>query len=271
MANILRQYDTFGDYLEHIEYGKPKWSKESMVSLREGDPEHYGTSTFGEALDQIKSGYPKGVELMREALDTLTSFTTSIDSSSRARAYSMAGAYPCAPRAAAGDPMSMVTLGDQIRAARPVVRLAFSFSYGCILKQQKIENWGAALLANIDKLELEGQSVELTACHCAVASTRFETSIVLKRAGEALELDRMAFCLCSPAMLRRIHFRGYELEHIQKRFEGSYGVPDIRRPKYLAPQVLWLAGPQDVGGNTAAEIAPELEAQINEGLEPVAA
>lgn len=266
-GTVLREYEDFDSYLRAVLDHRPRWTCE-LASVT-GDRQFTGTSDFAEAERLLREGWPEGRDRLIDAMEAAALAAPMLPAVSRR--MDVAGAYPIAAYAASGDPLSMVDPGDLSAAARPIVRLAFSFSYHCGKTQKEIEDYGAALLTWIDRIEESGRSVEVSACHMARAEGwRFGSRIVVKRAGEPLEIDRMAFVVAHPSMLRRIHFRAYEMEKapgFQDAFHWGYGMPETSRPPELDALVHWFPGPQDYHGGSVADAVAFLQRHVEAALD----
>ena len=127
--------------------------------------------------------------------------------------YAPVGAFPCIPAYAAGVPEDMfVPLEDGAANSKPIVRIAVNVVCSAFVEPQDIINRGAAVVALIDKIQSEGQRVELIAfCHVEGSrNDRYIMSVTVKRPEEPIDMDRVAFALAHPSMLRRCFFRAVE-------------------------------------------------------------
>lgn len=127
--------------------------------------------------------------------------------------YAPVGAFPCIPAYAAGVPEDMfVPLEDGAANSKPIVRIAVNVVCSGWVDPQDIINRGAAVVALIDKIQSEGQRVELIAfCHIeGSCNERYLMSVTVKRPEEPIDMDRVAFALAHPSMLRRCFFRVVE-------------------------------------------------------------
>jgi hypothetical protein len=127
--------------------------------------------------------------------------------------YAPVGAFPCIPAYAAGVPEDMfVPLDDGAANSKPIVRIAVNVVCSAWVDAQDIINRGAAVVALIDKIQSEGQRVELIAfCHIGGRrNDRIIASVTVKRPEEPIDMDRVAFALAHPSMLRRCFFRVVE-------------------------------------------------------------
>ncbi len=127
--------------------------------------------------------------------------------------YAPVGAFPCIPGYAAGVPENMfVPQDDGASNAKPIVRIAVNVVCSGWVDAQDIINRGAAVIALIDKIQSEGQRVELVAfCHVeGRGDDRIIASVTVKRPEEPVDMDRIGFALAHPSMLRRAMFRVIE-------------------------------------------------------------
>jgi hypothetical protein len=127
--------------------------------------------------------------------------------------YAPVGAFPCIPGYAAGVPENMfVPQDDGASNAKPIVRIAVNVVCSGWVDAQDIINRGAAVIALIDKIQSEGQRVELVAfCHVDGRNDdRIIASVTVKRPEEPVDMDRIGFALAHPSMLRRAMFRVIE-------------------------------------------------------------
>jgi len=138
--------------------------------------------------------------------------------------YAPVGAFPCIPAYAAGVPEDMfVPLDDGAANSKPIVRIAVNVVCSAWVDPQDIINRGAAVVALIDKIQSEGRRVELIAfCHIAGRrNDRLIMAVTVKRPEEPIDMDRVAFALAHPSMLRRCFFR--VVEFLYPHHLGGYG------------------------------------------------
>lgn len=158
-----------------------------------------------QAVTMARMGWPEGrsnmVEAMAQARPSVAlppAFTMDVG-----------GAYPIAAIAAAGDPCSMVCPDPVETAAKPIVRLAVNVWASCAYEDSEFTAYGAAVMSYIDAIESSGARVELTCmCHCATnkGNGTYTCNVILKRAEDPIDIDRVTFCMTHVSMLRRIFF-----------------------------------------------------------------
>lgn len=242
---ILR-YETVEAFLRESQEGssgaRSTWRADERRSVR-GEASFTGTKNYGEALRLARAGWPEGRSRMVRGVEALAS-TPSL---ARAGAYALdvAGAFPLAALAAAGDPACMVTLDPVEQRRRPVVRIAVGGSYSHWYTEEEVFNAGIALLALVDSLEDAGVRVELNVVFgLEKEGERVSISVLAKAAEDALDLDRAAFLLAHASTLRRLVF-GVMERHLSPKWSSGYGRP--RTPERGLDgdeDVVFLAGVQ---------------------------
>ena len=126
--------------------------------------------------------------------------------------YGVAGQRACIPSYCAGVPNHMVYMDDTSnRNAMPIVRIYADIGATVGTHSSAMINKGSAVVALVDQIEQAGQRVELIACQRSetrgCAYDEQHVFITVKAADELLDLDRVAFAMAHPSMLRRINFR----------------------------------------------------------------
>lgn len=221
--------DCFADVLAKVEKSISPWPHETRASRENGRHEWFGTRSFADAVRIAKNGWPEGRAKLLSNLDAAKFLQT--NATIRAESLDVAGSFPLVPAAVAGDPLNMFTIGLERAKTRPIFRFIVSMSVSGGVSAEVITNRGAAILSWVDRLENEGARCEVVFTMAAEKSygsgrlKKWSLSFVAKRADEPLELDRMAFIIAHPSMLRRICFACYELHEDMKHFAVSYGTP----------------------------------------------
>jgi hypothetical protein len=184
-----------------------------------------GTHTYADALTLLREGWKEGRDQIVEGLRATapTTMRTTV------RTLDVAGAYPIAAMAAAGDMQCMVAIGEDI-APRPTIRMVIGTSYMSDTPHSAIINRGVAVCRVLDAIEAAGTRVELISewhnrCeHGPAVGQTFKASIIVKETHDPLEIDRVAFVFAHPSMNRRIGFRLRELTKPSDWMDSSYGV-----------------------------------------------
>ena len=136
------------------------------------------------------------------------------------------GVFPCIPAYAAGVPEDMFTpseFGNPV--PKSIIRIVVNITANSNVSTEAIVNRGAAILALIDRIQATGQRVELVAeFHSRFGSDQCAMSVTVKRPEEPADLDRIAYAIAHPSMLRRSMFRAMEFT-VPYRVSG-YGSAD---------------------------------------------
>lgn len=141
---------------------------------------------------------------------------------------SVAGELPDVPRALAGDPFNMVTRGKR-RKPKPSMTIVVQQGFSSYVSAQEVWNFGAALVAIVDKLESRNVRCEVLTTWTGEARSRIAITTTLKRTEDALDLSALAFGLAHPAMSRRLCFAA--AERAPRELENSgYGRPSPVQP-----------------------------------------
>ena len=201
--NYVYTFDRLSEFVNAVDVPKPDWVASDAAWTNETT---FCGATRADAFDMARMGWPEGrrnmVEAMAQARPTIA----------LAPAFMMdvAGAYPIAALAAAGDPCSMVMPDPIETSPRPIVRLAVNVWASCAYTSAQFTSYGAAVLSYIDAIEASGARVELNMlCHCAVGDETkdsYTTLVPIKRAEEPVEIDRLTYCFTHVSMLRRLFF-----------------------------------------------------------------
>ena len=172
-----------------------------------------GGVSYEESVQRLRIGWPEGVAKAKELASKLYSRLTAEYSFQVETKWDTSGDYFDIGRVLEGEPdcwASDIELDDQFsndkkgKIVRVMVNVATSSHYNADVILQR----GVYALAIVDLLERMGKSVELVAsCKIEKNGKLWAWELPLKKAGEELSLDRVAFILGSPAGFRRSWFR----------------------------------------------------------------
>jgi len=186
--------------------------------------EQYGTRTFGDAVQTAISGWDEG----RDAIGSGVEFAKAKQASFKRPdwEYGVAGQRACIPSYCAGVPNHMVWMDDtSSRNAMPIVKIYADIGATSHTSTNAMTRKGSAIVALVDQIEQSGQRVELIACQRSdTKGYEYDEQrifITVKRADEVLDLDRIAFALAHPSMLRRVCFR--IMEFTFNEYVSGYG------------------------------------------------
>lgn len=240
------QFENLPEVVDYCLHTPRVWRQQSSRASDYGGDWTLGVG-WEKALRMAKDGWEEGVRSIHALAATVPNNVV------RTRELSVAGEYPDVPRYLAGDPFNMVKRG-KTRVPKPTMTIVSSIGANCSVTGQQIANYGAAIVALVDRLESKGVRVELLGCWRSTGmgdGASFCFSWTVKRPEDALDLSAVAFGLGHPAMLRRLGFA--VMERSPKQSECyTYGCSsDVIGPVDLIdvpPNALFIGGVGSNGG-----------------------
>ena len=198
----------FIDALPSGAYGEPLHHSTHEAGPNEPEPDWSFNTDYEGALELSRKGWVEGLEGVTQ-LGALAPVTR--PDTRRRVVNNIAGYRPDVPMYVSGSPACMQTV-QTVQTGRPVVRVALQACGYANTPSDHFVNWGAGVASLVDRLELDGHSVELVLHYASRLRQRVDDGpivlrITLKRAGQVLDLDTLAFTLCHPAFMRRLVFR----------------------------------------------------------------
>ncbi|QWY83160.1 hypothetical protein [Rhizobium phage RHph_X2_24] len=166
-------------------------------------PDWYGTPDMLTALDLARNGWPQGIANAQQVLETLDIEHVL----QRRRSYAVAGGSVSVGRMLAGNPVHMVKRPKL--PGRRVVTLFVENMASAYMKAETLTVRAAIVAALADILETNGYSCEIvnvTVSNFMSGKPAAHTTVVLKHAGEKLNIADLAFALGHPSFLRRFVF-----------------------------------------------------------------
>lgn len=215
---IFRRFESFEEYLDHCakvpDFPNPQ-------SRKTGNDKWSGTPNFEAAMQLARNGWREGLALIEKLSAQLDHVAGNLVKRPEVQ-WDVSGDFADAGLFVTGVPECMGQFTEVItEGAGKIVKVTINGFFSCGFDAETIMRRGAATLALIDALETAGRSCELV---LALAGTNYggddlHVEIVpLKKAGEALELDRLAFMVAHPSSFRRLGFSAGENEE-----------PDVRQ------------------------------------------
>jgi len=213
--HTIKRFNSLGAFADDCAkiQASPAWRKaryEQRTQTNNHERTNFtGAETFQQALDFARLGWPAGLKALQTAKAAMPKPTAR----GRARRFDIAGMFPDAARAAAGDPCSMVRKAPGERKGKTVLPLIMPGSSGCVTNASSIANQATAICGLIDALENDVIRCELFrhfSTETSRSSKHKQTVIIqIKAAEDTLELSRLAGAL-SPSTYRRLYFRQVE-------------------------------------------------------------
>ena len=236
-------HDTVYDAIEAG--GKGGLHFQGQSSKRTSDPDWSGSKSWPNMKELVQRGWVEGRSSIASGLEDLYASNSASIADGASIDYDVAGAYPDVALAVSGEMEHMINLGDDV-GAKPIMRLLVNLGATCGVSSSAIMNRGAAVCALVDEIESSGNSCEIHAVWtCSSGSARAVYSVGVKKAGEVLPIDEIAFCLGHTSMLRRVFFSMMERHKFaaDNGFENGYYGRSVELEKYDWPSdCIYLAG-----------------------------
>jgi hypothetical protein len=167
-----------------------------------------GGATLREAASLARRGWPAAADrVSRLAAEVADATASIVERAAASLTYGVEGLWVDEGRLVTGEPeccVSTATLDDCV-----VRKIVVNISANAAVCPDALFSAGAATLAAIDALESTGRRCEVW---IGSGSERFgdrktlQVLVMVKGAGQPLDVDRLAFLLCHPAALRRLMF-----------------------------------------------------------------
>ncbi len=219
-------------------------------SSRNADDEKWAGGSFKNAIDLARNGWKDGADRIAARIDTVTGMLPSYGTR---RELVMERVGPGAVdmgRYLMGHPAPYITwknVEDENSAGDQIIPILFNVTASAGVSVETMFNKGAVLCVLIDQLERAGKRVELTVALAATNGSYSGTkgdhvtlTVMVKRANDALDVDRIAFSLAHAACLRRLGFSLWEQapkeirDKIGIKKSSGYGRPeDVVAENYL--------------------------------------
>jgi hypothetical protein len=179
----------------------------SRASRTEWDTFYGYTSEFEDAIGLATTGWAEGAKrcnALRASIDSLV--REAVVAKQAGYGWEVTGDAVDVGKYLSGEPECWLTqVPDGESTAGPIVRLVANIAASASVGAESLFSRGAIVFAAIDLLESLGHRVELTVARgTTVKGKTLEIFVPVKSANQPLDSDRLAFCLCSPAFLRRL-------------------------------------------------------------------
>jgi hypothetical protein len=245
---IHMEFNSWSDLLaDTVGTEQVKWN-DSRPSSEKKKESGFNSGSWTECKRRAAKGWPEGLKTFTEALDVAKTLNDPTPLPSHS--HDVAGQRPDVPLYCAGDPAHMIHTTHHEQGRRPAITFNIAIGAHAGVTPKQMANQGAALVAIIDQLEADGQSVHINAVRVTTDIYRepkpqaFMAVVPIKRADEPFDLDRAAFILAYPDTLRRVMFRLHEMithDDHQQHWSGMGGNGDAGNAAFAA-----LAEPGDI-------------------------
>jgi hypothetical protein len=243
MVHTEQVFETFESFIEAA--CKPPLESEHSGHFV-GRRDWYGTETFEQAVGLARTGWKEGAEKAAALRASIAGAVNDlIAAKSTSYAYDVAGQWVDVGLHLSGEPECFgVEVEDSAVNSRPVVKLVFNAAASGSVDAGDLIARGVAAVAAIDILESTGRRVEVWLVKGGVRRRGVGTNairVLLKKADQPVDVDRIAFALACPACLRRLLFSVQHHAGFHAKRTLPHPVP-ADRESVLVPHVLRSSG-----------------------------
>jgi len=235
------EYDSYEQVLDNADLDLPLSNRSSHS---ESSGAWYGTRSFWEASKLAREGWPEGLEKIA-ALSERIGTVVGQYVQGQSLVHDVQGAYVDVGRFLEGDPENMIDFAEELKLGDGgrIVKLVIDTGASCGITGDQIFRRGAAIIALVDALEKAGLVAEIELLyltnsegHHRGKQAQSQIRFLVKRAGENIELDRIAYLFAHSSWIRRHAFALQEgqSEEYRRLFgigSGCYGYPCNKLPE----------------------------------------
>lgn len=210
---------TFRDFTEWVKaatadapegsWAESKGGIENCLSHDQHRDNWAGTKSYAEAVKQARVGWPAGLLEVQKFVVKFESLIAGLLPIPEI-VFDVSGDYLDIGRFLSGEPEDFASLRDSedtIETSNAkIVRIGLNMATSAGFDVSVIQRRGAACVALMHMLELTGRSCSLDVVEATTNHRRQESYIAVKRAGETLSPEQIAFAAVSGSMLRRFRF-----------------------------------------------------------------
>jgi hypothetical protein len=200
--HILYEFDTFQDFV--TQSAVPTLWREKQS--RTNGHDFTDTKTFEEAVELARHGWDEGTKRIHKSIKDIE-LVSNMQQATPVQEYDVAGSYPNVPMFCAGEEYHMAVVSEEDMLKRTHVEIIVNGTVSGSTPKEHIANFGAALVAYVDRLEDAGVRVGVRVHYTVSSGNRFFQSIVrVKEPEGAIALPVLAFAIIHPSSLRRLAF-----------------------------------------------------------------
>lgn len=221
---IVSNYDSVGEFISYVTDKSRKPRRGLTTNSRDKDrDEFFWTKTFENAVELHRVGWPEGTARVAEYREALSAWiAAAVSAKSKRFHWEVVGDFIDVGRYMTGEPevFGNETPDGETISGR-VVSIRLNSSVSCGVSAETICARGVTVLVAVDLLEALGIQVEvITACGGRSIGgyagndpsvEQADYNVVVKRAGEPVDPDRLSFCVAHPSFFRRFGFAWEEL------------------------------------------------------------
>lgn len=268
----LRTWENLSEFLTYAAQ-EPAGNRRQSRAVTPREYWDYGAG-FDGAMNLAINGWPEGLQRIRESIEAMEAITASLAVRPEVH-YDVSGDYVDMGRFVTGEPECMAQFHEVElpQTAVKIIRIVANVCCSSGIDADGFVKRGAATLALIDALENSGRRCELiiTMGNGPSDGTRLEYVIPVKKSGEMVEMDRLAFVFAHPAFFRRLVFAA--MEHEAPSVRQAFGIYDGQgygnvEPSHISDQGADVVVPGMLWTSTTEECVKWVMAELKkQGVE----
>lgn len=223
MKTTVHNFDNVGDYLRFLADTKQVHKLIETSDTRGPVAWNGNTNSLDHAVSLVETGWADGAAKVAHWRDRLSCFLDAAKTAkSRTFAWDVVGDFVDVGRYLTGEPECFGAeqeTGEQLSGK--VVTIRINACVSGALQPEAIIARGVSVLVAVDLLESLGRRCEVivsqatsTVRHGGAGSTanlRLDCNVTVKKAGQPLDIDRLAYAVAHPGWFRRLGFKFMEL------------------------------------------------------------
>jgi hypothetical protein len=229
MATYGRKFESLTDFVKFADGDSAM--KDYRASRDEACSSGWCPSTYKETLRLVAEGWPEGLARMADLTEKITSVVGQKINRPEYE-WDVAGEDVDVGRFLSGEPENMITYQETPvdGVSGKIIKLRMNVAALGGVQAETIFNRGAAVISLVAAMERVGYSFEIVV---VAASRDFARAniilheIMLKEAGDIVDMDKLAFVMANASFFRRLVFSARECEpaNVRKIFDigGGYG------------------------------------------------
>lgn len=232
MPNYIRQFGSLTDWINYSEIDQLTDDSEQFNrSSISGSSNFTGTKDKAEAFKLFHTGYPEGLQKMKQVLDCVRNLIR-LKSPQYEFAEAVDGSSPNIEAFLQGQPEDMFFLSPvELEAPPTVLTVQFEMAYAAQITTTQAIWAGATVFAAMEALRAQGCAVQPILTHTVTdrKSDYWQSTVAVPN---SLDLDTLSFLFTHPSVLRRIVFSimEHESQDIRQKFAfgrnyGGYSYP----------------------------------------------
>lgn len=227
MAVYKQEFYSIGQFYDYI-CKTPindvfRWKQLSSNKVCASRDKFTGTHTFDEASALMRDGW---TDIAKRLNTKLQATAKPAPIMQRKHVLGVSGFQPIVPLYLAGVPTNMVDV-RMVPVKSKIINITKSINYHCSMPAETIIDESVKAMQVVKQLEAQGYRCNLNVALGVYADQRcIVAKVCIKRAGEKLNISKLAFPMVHPSMLRRLFFRYIEVcPDVTKGFVNGYGIP----------------------------------------------